>query len=323
MERTSVLPSWRWAKTLLTRADSSLWRQDVEFVASLYNIHLRREQIGAVEASVQQTHFSDAEKETIASLTVTNLVAHALASGDVDSVRQLLRREGLEKPLETAFRRMQIIQRSVRGSEAEKDNLLPRFFALRLWSGCSSLFFTLNPHDIKSPLTISLLQNDMEVEKQFSLDWQDAQTEAYIVDFLKDNPRRLHEAVASNPLAATRCFHWTVKLVIRTLFHCDVAPGSAVDSVPARETPEFSATSAHTWASWSHRCEKRYTSIRWCSFGGSVTPVIFSATIYCLMFFEGSGISLQVFLFEVLKALRITWGSLLPSKLFSKSRSYT
>jgi hypothetical protein len=36
----------------------------------------------------------------------------------------------------------------VRGSEAEKDNLMPRFFGLRLWSGCSSLFFTLNPHDI-------------------------------------------------------------------------------------------------------------------------------------------------------------------------------
>ena len=28
-----------------------------------------------------------------------------------------------------------------------------------------------------------------------------------------------------------------MKLVVRILFHCDVAPGRAVDSVPARETP--------------------------------------------------------------------------------------
>jgi len=186
---------------------------------------------------VKAPHFSERHNENIASLTATNLVAHALASGEVDSVRQLLRQKGLEKPLETAFQKMQIIQRSVRGSEAEKDNLLPRFFALRLWSGCSSLFFTLNPHDIKSPLTISLLQNDMQFEKQFSLDWGDAETEAYIATVLKDNPRRLHEAVASNPLAATRCFHWTVKLVLRTLFNCDASPGRAVDSIAARETP--------------------------------------------------------------------------------------
>ena len=132
---------------------------------------------------------------------------------------------------------MQIIQRDVRGSEAEKDNLLPKFFGLRLWSGCSSLFFTLNPHDIRSPLTICLLQNDARFEKKFSLDWSDGDTEAYIAEYLKENPRRLHAAVASNPLAATRCFHWTVKLVIRTLFHCRDSPGAALDGIAAHETP--------------------------------------------------------------------------------------
>jgi hypothetical protein len=64
-----------------------------------------------------------------------------------------------------ALHKMQIIQRGVRGSEAEKDNLLPKFFVLRLWSGCSSLFFTLNPHDLRSPLTILLLQQDAHLRK--------------------------------------------------------------------------------------------------------------------------------------------------------------
>ena len=48
IKRTSTLPSWRWAKCLLTRADFPLWRLDVESVASLFNIFLRRAQVGAV-----------------------------------------------------------------------------------------------------------------------------------------------------------------------------------------------------------------------------------------------------------------------------------
>ena len=99
------------------------------------------------------------------------------------------------------------------------------------------MFFTLNPHDIRSPLTISLLQPDARFDKKFSLDWSDCETEEYIASYLKENPRKLHEAVASNPLAATRCFHWTVKLVLRTLFNCRDVPGRALDGIAAHETP--------------------------------------------------------------------------------------
>ena len=99
------------------------------------------------------------------------------------------------------------------------------------------MFFTLNPHDIRSPITMALIHGDLRLEKQFSLDMPDADTEAYFADFLKDQPRRLHEAVAANPLVATRCFHWTVQLVIRCLFNCEVKPGVAMDSIPAYETP--------------------------------------------------------------------------------------
>ena len=138
-------------------------------------------------------------------VTSASLAAAASSSGEVESVRKILQKKNLEQPLKTAFRKMQIIQRNVRGSESQKDNMMPRFFGLRLWSGCSSLFFTLNPHDIMSSLTMTLLQNDCHFEKKFSLDWSDVDTEAYIQTHLKENHRRLHEAVAANPMAATRC----------------------------------------------------------------------------------------------------------------------
>jgi len=154
--------------------------------------------------------FSVQQKEDMEKLSATNLVANLLASGEVSSIRSALRKKGLDKPIETAFRKMQIIQRNVRGSEAEKDNLLPKFSAMRLWSGCSSLFFTLNPHDIRSPLTILLLQNDVKFEKTFSLDLSDEATAEFMTSFLRENPRRLHQEVAGNQLAAMRCFHWNV-----------------------------------------------------------------------------------------------------------------
>ena len=132
---------------------------------------------------------------------------------------------------------MQIIQRSVRGSEAEKDTLIPKFLALRIHSGCSSLFFTLNPHDIRSALTLSLLHGDSKIQSQFSLDFTDAETEQYVADLLGAHPRKLHELVAQNPIVGTKCFHWTVKLVIRLLFNCAPTPGQNPDNIAANELP--------------------------------------------------------------------------------------
>jgi len=103
-----------------------------------------------------------------------------MSSGDANSIRDLLKKKGLEAPIENALRSMQIIQCNVRGSESEKDSLMPKFTALRIWSGWSSLFFTLNPHDIRSPITVLLLQDDLKLEKRFSLDMTDAEAKQHM-----------------------------------------------------------------------------------------------------------------------------------------------
>ena len=172
-ERLTRLSSESWAKCLLDRADFPLWHQDVEFVASLYNVFLRRDQIRAVELGVRNLTAADAE--AIESTCATDLVATALATGDVNSVRAVLRKKDLEPKIRRTFNRMQMIQRNVRGSEAERDNIFPRFTALRIWSGCASLFFILNPQYIQSPITLLLLTTTGEqFHKEFSLDLTDA-----------------------------------------------------------------------------------------------------------------------------------------------------
>ena len=129
------------------------------------------------------------EMEQIAALTADSMWRHCLSCGDVNDVRSLLKRKNLERPLEAAFQKIQVAQRKVRGSEQEKDNILPKFFAMRLWSGCSSLFFTLNPHDIRSPITLLLLQADSKFERKFSLDLNEADAASYMKELLHTKTR--------------------------------------------------------------------------------------------------------------------------------------
>ena len=68
----------------------------------------------------------------------------------------------------------------MRGSEAEKQSIRYKFQALRIWNGFSSLFFTLNPNDIKSPLTLAMVDKGQFHMKSFSLNMSDAQAEQFL-----------------------------------------------------------------------------------------------------------------------------------------------
>ena len=148
-------------------------------------------------------------------------------------------------------------------------------------------------HDIKSSLTIALIQHDAHFTRHLSLDWSDDDTEAYIASVLKEHPRKLHEAVAANFLAATRCFHWTVKLVIRIVFNCDDSPGEAMDPVVAQA---ILCIFGHVRA--YYRCcratdEKgvAYPTF-WCSYLASVIPRICFAMSCLLMHVAVCGVVL-------------------------------
>ena len=114
---------------------------------------------------------------------------------------------------------MSLIQRNVRGSEAEKEVLRFRFTAMRIWNGFSSLFFTLNPNDIKSPLTLAMADRErFQIERRFSLDLQDDDTDDYLKDLMKDRPRLLHEMVAQDPIVATRFQYAFLRLIWALLY---------------------------------------------------------------------------------------------------------
>ena len=238
VRRPTFLPDFLWPKCLLSRADFRGWRMNVEFVACVYNILLRRDQLRAVHmVFVGTSPLSREDARALQQVSAKDFVAEALASGECDSVRGVLRRTQLDDKIRRMCRIMEQAQRSVRGSESEKEGLRPRFTAMRLWGGCSFLFFTLNPHDIRSELTLVFLNHEHFRVKKFSLDFTDSDIDDYLADLLKNNRRRLHEMVAQDPLAATRCFHATVRVVIDSLYNC-VKPGKPyADCLPCREEP--------------------------------------------------------------------------------------
>ena len=126
---------------------------------------------------------------------------------------------------------------------------------MRIWHGCSTLFFTLNHHDIRSPLTLALVTGEHFQQEQFSLDLPDHATEDYLAKLLGANPRLLHQMAAQDPLAATRCFHHTVRSTIQTLFNCG-APGKCfADALPAQVEPGVLAMLLGMWVLWRRSCD--------------------------------------------------------------------
>ena len=233
--RVVGLRGHKWAQCLLHRTDTISWRMDAEFIATLFGILLRRDQIRAVELTVTKSPLSalDADK-----LNAEQLMQQAMSSGECNSVSQALRQKNIkETSLKKSIEAMQMVQRRVRGSEAERESLRYKFMAMRVWGGCSSLFLTLNPHDIRSPLTIEFTSKEHFHIERFSLDWNDSTTDAYFSELLGANPRKLHQIAAQDPVATTRCFYTTVDLVLECLLGCAPRGKCPADGIPAGEKP--------------------------------------------------------------------------------------
>ena len=145
-----------------------------------------------------------------------------------------MRSKGLDSRVKNMLKQMHIATREVEGTPAERSTFRFRFLALRLWSGCSALFFTLNPHDIHTPLLLVFLDGD-GVEhgcKKISLDWDDAQMRAYYDEVLKDNPLRLHELAARHPAAAAKCVRTTFKMTMEILCNCLPSASAHPEKMP-------------------------------------------------------------------------------------------
>ena len=164
--RTKAIGGRRWAKCLLTRVDFRGWRMSIDFVASLYNILMRRDQMLAVHWVITGNPFFQQDADLLKDISAKDFATAALACGECSTVRQMLRKDGVDLKVKTVLRQMKIVQGMVEGSDEERLNMRHKFVALRIWNGFSSIFFTLNPADTHSALTVTFCNADhFHIEK--------------------------------------------------------------------------------------------------------------------------------------------------------------
>ena len=229
----------RWSCFLIHRMDFRGWAFSKEWAATAQNICVRRAQMWNVHKYLISSKHSERIQDALRIVEPGDFVRSALAAGDCESIRQALRKKNVSTNVKEILKSMDIATRGVEGSESERDSFRFKFVALHLWSGCSLLFFTLNPHDIKNPLLLIFLgQQGVQVEP-ISLDWSDAEMAAYYERVKKGNRYVLHEFASQYPVAAARCVHWTFDKVLQILFNCapaaNVSPSEMhTDGVAAR-----------------------------------------------------------------------------------------
>ena len=208
----------KWAKTLLQRADYSGWALSKEFAAAARNICIRRDQMWAVHRYVSSSaHFARVSSDLLA-LRPADFVSSALAAGDCHSIRHALRKKGVLDKVKESLRCIDFALRGVEGSESERELFRLKFGAMRIWNGCSFIFFTLNPHDIKTPLLLAFLSERHTQIERVSLDWSDLDLTAYYGRLQKGNRLILHELASKWPAAAAACVHWAFDKTIQIFF---------------------------------------------------------------------------------------------------------
>ena len=115
---------------------------------------------------------------------------------------------------------MKLALRHVVGSEGEREFLWMKSVALRVWNGCSIVFFTLNPHDIWSPLLVVFCNGETWQREKISLDWGDDKMREFYEDAKIGNPLIFHKLAAQDPCAAAKAVHRTFRMTLELLFNC-------------------------------------------------------------------------------------------------------
>ena len=137
--------------------------------------------------------------------------------GECHTVREALRKKNLDDRVRTLLAQMQVASREVEGSAAERSALRFRFVATRVWCGCAFVFFTLNPHDNKTPLLIVFGHGERYGFRRLSLDWDDEEMTRYYEAEKEGNALRFHDFAASHPRACSRAVHETFRMVLEIL----------------------------------------------------------------------------------------------------------
>ena len=214
----------------MKRVDFHGWTLSKEFAAVAANIFMRREQMASIHQWFRAERGFTRIQDTLATLSVRDFVAAAAAqTGDFKSLAHALQcNPARSARLHQLFREMMVVLRDIDGSEAHRSCTIYKMKALRVWCGCSFLFFTLNPLDHQHPVFVSYLNSQTHEVEQVDLQAPDAAMNEF---FKRAHARSAHffqKMALKHPCAAMRCVRFIMERTIDTLMNC---------SLPANKKP--------------------------------------------------------------------------------------
>jgi hypothetical protein len=205
------------ANVLTCRAVFLRWRESLEYCGVVYNLCVSRAHMYNIHKFTMTNKWFQRTAADLETLGADEWIEQALRCGECYNVRDALRRKGLDDRVRTLLSQMQVASRDVEGSAAARSALRFRFVATRVWCGCAFVFFTLNPHDNKTPLLIVFGHGERFGFRRLSLDWDDAEMTRYYDAEKEGNALRFHDFAANHPRACSRAVHETFRMVLEIL----------------------------------------------------------------------------------------------------------
>ena len=221
-----------WTELLMKQVDKPWFRLDNEWQATAYKYIFRRAQIRAAESVI---HFNQKFKDEASILNRVapgELLDLAVNCADHEQLKHALHHSKAVPHVRTAMYHVVKAMRSVSGADSERQKFHKYFQSLRIAHGTGILFFTLNPRDSDSALTLRFLTEGVWKHKVISLDLDEMALFGELQDIRDKHKSALHDMIQQDTVAATECFHLTVRMTFSYLFGCS----DAANNISHRES---------------------------------------------------------------------------------------
>jgi len=217
----AALQGSRWSKCLLKRWRGSRWRLDLEFMAVCFNVFLRRSQMTSLAITYRKPWFTS-WTDKINSVKASDVRALAQIAEEHQSIKSIMRSDDVAESVKFLLHKMQLVQRYVPYTDAFRQSMRNRFTAMRIWGGSSTIFWTINPADVKHEMTLTFSCGDVAESYKYNLDWHDAEKNDFLDNTLPD--LAFHEIVATDPVAAVSFYDKFLELMLIHLFNMTTKP---------------------------------------------------------------------------------------------------
>ena len=208
-----------WTALLLDQIDKPWLRCHYEFLATTMLYFIRLDQIKATEALVNHSSKLHADAAIFHRLHAHDLTQLAAQASDAATLRSLLNDDKVAQHIRSAMYHVHTIMKSVTGTDAERSKFQSYFQALRYYHGPAMVFWTLNPRDSSSPLTIRYMAEGLWKEQLVPFNVDELQVHSALDQIRKRNANALSDMVHDDPVAASKCFHTTVLMTFELLFN--------------------------------------------------------------------------------------------------------